>query len=412
MSTPLWSPKQQSYIRHSSAFINLAHGAVRAGKTHSALIAFTKFCVEGPPGRLAIFGKTERTIRENVIYPLMDGLPNGSVKHVQGSGEVFILGRACRLFGASDARAVDKVQGSTLSGGYMNELTLYPEELFNMAISRSLTVEGAKWFADCNPASAYHWLREKFILGEHPKQYFKSWWFQIEDNPILPIKNVEMLKALYGGPGTLFYRRYIDGEWVAAMGAIYPMFNRETHVVRELPAAYDRLLCGVDYGTTNPTVFVLIGRSKGVWYVIKEWRHDSLKSGKTYTDVDYSLAMREFLRAGAGYWQPETIEVDPSAASLKTQLIRDRVGRVVDADHDVDMGISRVQGALAQKQLLVHESCEDLIREMANYVWDERATERGVDAPVKRNDHGPDALRYACMRAFGPQPRRSLRVVV
>jgi PBSX family phage terminase large subunit len=406
-----WSPKQQSFIKHSNAFINLAHGAVRSGKTHSNLIRFTAFCRNGPPGRLGIFGKTERTVKENVILPLISGLPPGAVKHTQGMGEVTIMGRSCRIFTANDARAVEKVQGSTLAGGYMNESTLYPEELFNMAISRSLTIENAKWFLDCNPDSPYHWLYEKFIQANHPSSYFKDWPFRITDNPILPAANVEMLKALYGGPGTLFYRRYIDGEWVMAEGAIYDMLDITpggAHVVKELPPTYERVIIGVDYGTSNPTVFLALGKYQGLWYVFSEHRYDA--SGQSQrTDWEHSQAFMHWVD-GLGY-RHSTIEVDPSAASFKLQLRKDGVKAVRDANNDVLDGIRSVASALTTGTLKIHESCQSLLTEMSTYAWDSKKQEVGEDAPLKVNDHGCDALRYAGQRAFGRRAQGGLRVV-
>ncbi len=411
MAVVNWSSKQQSYIKHSNAFINLAHGATRAGKTHSSLIRFVKFCGEGPAGRLGIFGKTERTIRENVIYPLIEGLPKGSVRHVQGAGEVHIFGRTCRLFGASNIGAVEKVQGATLAGGYMNEVTLYPEDLVNMGVSRSLSIRGAQWFWDCNPDSPYHWMYQRFVTGGLDPSYFKAWHFQMQDNPILPPENVEMLKALYGGEGTLFYRRFIDGEWVIAEGAVYDMFDSRVHVVSRLPEAksFERYVVGVDYGTANATVFLLLGKAEGKWYVLREWRHDSRRAGSQKTDADYSLALIGWLN-NLGV-VPSSIEVDPSAASFKVQLRRDGVRKVYDAENEVSDGIRLVSSVLSNGRLFIHESCKELIKEMANYRWDEKAVERGDEKPVKDADHGPDALRYACQRIFGKQPQRALRLV-
>jgi PBSX family phage terminase large subunit len=408
---PNWSPKQQSFIKHSNAFINLAHGATRAGKTHSSLIRFVKFCGEGPPGRLGIFGKTERTIEENVIIPLRQGLPNRAVQHVKGSGMVYIFGRACRLFGAHNIGAVEKVQGATLSGGYMNEATLYDEDLFNMAISRSLSVPNAKWFADCNPDSPYHWMYQRFVEGELPSEYFKAWHFKISDNPILPPENVAMLGQLYGGPGTLFYRRFIDGEWVMAIGAIYDMLDITpggAHVVREVPEAklFERVVVGVDYGTANDTVFLAAGKSGGVWTVFSEDRYSSTKAGRQRSDTEHSAAFGRWLERLAV--SPSSIEVDPSAASFKVQLRQDGHRRIRGADHDVIDGIRTVQTGLTSGTLKIHVSCEDLIKEMSTYAWDEAAGERGKEQPIKANDHGPDALRYLCMRVLN---RPALRVV-
>ena len=40
---------------------------------------------------------------------------------------------------------------------------------------------------------------------------------------------------------------------------------------------------------------------------------------------------------------------------------------------------------------------EKTYRELEGYAWDPKASERGLDAPLKEDDHGPDALRYAVM---------------
>jgi hypothetical protein len=192
-ATPL-SLKQQSLIAHSTAYINIADGAVRAGKTHGNLIRFAEYCENGPPGDLGVFGKTERTIKRNVVYPLTELMPRGTVKHVEGAGELFVGKRRCFLIGANNIAALDRVQGLTLAGGYMNEVTLYPGEVFDMAISRTATIRGSQWFGDCNPDSPYHWLMQKYLAAGHPRRYLKRWRFKLEDNPILPPENVEMLK--------------------------------------------------------------------------------------------------------------------------------------------------------------------------------------------------------------------------
>ena len=396
-----WSPKQASFIAHSTAFLNLADGAVRSGKTHAALARLAEYCLKGPPGDLGVFGKTERTVRRNVVYPLQDLLP-GATKHVQGSGELYIFGRRCHVIGANDARSEEKVRGLTLAGGYFNELTLYPKEVFDQAIARSLSIEGAKWFGDMNPDSPYHWAMTDYLSAGHPKTYLKRWRFRLPDNPVLPPENVEMLKALYG-PGTLFYRRNIDGEWVMAEGAIYDQLDIRpggAHVVREIPGRFERVVVGIDYGTSNPTVFLAAGKVGRVWTVFSEYRYDSSASeGKQRTDEQHSTAYRNWL-AGLDV-VPSSVEIDPSAASFKAQLRKDNVRKLRDADHAVLDGIRVVSTALTSGTLKIHESCEGLLREMSTYAWDAKAQERGEDKPLKTADHGPDALRYLAMRALG-----------
>jgi PBSX family phage terminase large subunit len=401
-----WSRKQQSFIAHSDAFLNVADGAVRSGKTHANLVAFARYCIEGPAGDLGVFGRTERTVKRNVVYPLIQGLPKGAVRYVQGSGELFVFGRRCWIFGANDARAEEKVQGSTLAGGYGNEVPLYPEGFLDMALSRSMTVKGARWFLDGNPEGPFHWFYLNYLTAGHPKTYLKRWRFRLDDNPILPPGNVEMLKALYG-PGTLFYRRNIDGEWVMAEGVIYAMLDLTpgaAHVVTEVPDRFERVVVGVDYGTSNDTVFLAAGKAGRIWTVFSEERYSA--NGKPRADNEHSQAYRDWVARLVV--APSSVEVDPSAASFKVQLRQDGVRGVRDADHDVKDGIRTVMTALTNGTLKIHESCEGLLSEMSTYAWDPKAQERGEDKPIKANDHGPDALRYLLMRVLS---RPALTVV-
>ena len=45
--------------------------------------------------------------------------------------------------------------------------------------------------------------------------------------------------------------------------------------------------------------------------------------------------------------------------------------------------------------LKVSDRCHGLITEIPGYAWSPKATEKGLDAPIKANDHSCDALRYA-----------------
>ena len=87
--------------------------------------------------------------------------------------------------------------------------------------------------------------------------------------------------------------------------------------------------------------------------------------------------------------------VDPAAASFSLQLYTDGFPNVAKAKNDVLGGISTLASLLDNDQLVVASSCENLIRELPAYRWDEKAAARGVDKPVKEDDHYTDALRYA-----------------
>jgi PBSX family phage terminase large subunit len=331
----------------------------------------------------------------------------GVIRYVGGSGELYIFGRKCWVIGVNDVRAEEKVRGMTLAGGYMNEVTLYPQGVFDQALARSISIPGAKFFADCNPDSPYHWLNTEYLQADHPKEYLKRWRFKLTDNPILPPGNVEMLKALYG-PGTLFYRRNIDGEWVMAEGAIYDMFDPAVHVISEWPSGFDKVVVGADYGTATVTSFLMIGRSTddGTWIAFREYYYDARKANRQKTDAEFSYDFAAFLKGHTypdpyGRIHPTSIELDPSAASFRLQLRRDGITRVRLADNEVLDGIRIVSTALTDGSYKIHEVCENLPKEKVSYVWDENAVEKGEDKPLKVFDHLQDTERYALVRAIG-----------
>jgi PBSX family phage terminase large subunit len=410
------SAKQQSFLAHSDAFLSIADGAVRSGKTHSALHRLSELAITGPPGDFIISGKTERTVKRNVVQPLMEMHSKKAVRFVQGSGELHLFGRRMWLVGANDIRAEEKVRGLTAAGGYMNEVTLHPKDMVAQIIDR-LSVPGAQLLGDTNPDSPYHWLYTDYLNADPPlpKRDLKRWRFRLDDNPVLDEEYKERLNRMHA-PGSLWHRRMVEGEWVIAEGAIYDMFDPSAHVVSwtdvwgrpEVPP-FEKVLVGVDYGTANATVFLVVGKRGNRWYVASEWRWDSRKRQRQMTDREYAVELIRFLEAGGV--TPAAIEIDPSAASFKAELRAQGVRKVYDADNEVLDGIRRVAQGLTTGTLYIHESCEGLIAEMANYRWDEKAQERGEDKPVKDADHGPDALRYAVARILGPQPRRALRVV-
>lgn len=394
------SLRQQSFIEHSDAFISIADGAVRSGKTHASMIRFAKMCGQGPPGDFAVFGKTERTVKRNVVYPLKEGLPKGSVEFIQGSGELYVFGRRCWVIGANDVRAEEKARGLTLAGSYLNEVTLYPENIWQTIIDRH-SVDGAQILGDCNPDSPYHWLHKDYLAANKPQEFISRWRFRLDDNPILGETYKRNLEIAHP-PGTLWHKRMVLGEWVVAEGAIYEQWDERTHVVDRMPGIPEKVIIAIDYGTQNATVFLALGLVRGVWYVFAEYYYSGRTTGRQKTDAEYSLDLASFI-AGTGYF-PQSVEIDPSAASFKAQLRRDGMTNLRDADNSVVDGIRTVSTALSGGRLKVLKQCEGLREEFPSYAWDEKSGKKGKEQPLKGEgvkDHALDALRYGCMRAIG-----------
>lgn len=391
------TPKQiRSVVESVDARIGLWHGAVRSGKTVASLASFLHGIATAPSsGLILACGRTLPTIERNLIEPLQDPLLFGmfarQVHHVRGSSIATILGRTVHLIGAPNVLAEGKLRGLTAYLIAIDEATLIPEEFVVQAMAR-MSVPGSRMILTTNPAGPRHWLRQKYMLRAADSDLrLRQWHFKLDDNTKLEPGIISDIKAAMTG---VFYQRNVLGRWVQAEGAIYQSFDEARHVVRgALPAIQWLPACGVDVGSTNPFHAVMLGVTQDRRLIVtREWRHDSRATGRIMTNVEYSVALRKWLPPD----QPDWIVVDPSAADFRATLARHgETKRVMAGDNAVIDGIQLVSSLFATNRLVVHESCKELLDEIPGYVWDEKAAERGEDQPVKRDDHGLDALRYA-----------------
>lgn len=400
LALPL-SPKQVDFVANSTARINIASGAVRSGKTIASLLKWLMICADPPPGgELVIAAKTAQTAARNLFAPLASpeifGPIAAHVHYTMGAPTATILGRRVHVIGANDARSESKIRGMTVAACLMDEATLLPREFFNQMLAR-MSVPNATLVATTNADSSGHWLRKEFLLNGNID--LRQWHFSLDDNPYLPQAYKDALKAEYG-PGSLFYKRFVDGLWILAEGAIYDMWDPDRHVVDEMPPMWRWINLGVDYGTTNTFAALLLGVMGDDLYLASEWRYDSREERRSLTDVEYSARLKVWLAnlrpSGADRMgvTPEMVSVDPSAASFMQQLYRDGWSPT-PADNSVLDGIRLFSSLLTTGRLKVHRSCQGLIDEIPGYSWDPAKALRGIDAPIKVDDHSCDAGRYA-----------------
>lgn len=109
------------------------------------------------------------------------------------------------------------------------------------------------------------------------------------------------------------------------------------------------------------------------------------------TDSEYADDLERWL----GGIKPVKIIIDPSAASFIAEL-KKRGYAIKKAKNDVLDGIRFVASLLNQGKIAISDQCSNTIKEFGSYIWDQKASERGEDKPVKLHDHAMDALRYFC----------------
>lgn len=389
-----FSPKAIDFLKNADARLNILDGSVRSSKTVNCSVKWLEFMASGPKGDLALFGKTAATLQRNVLNDIFDIVGPSNYKWVnRQQGELKLLGRRCFCFGANNEDAESKIRGATFAGALCDEVSLYPQSVFNQLMAR-MSVKGAQCFCNTNPDSPYHWFYTDYIMNDAIKNK-KRWHFNMEDNLSLDAEYVESLKQMYTG---VWYDRMIEGLWVAAEGSIYDMFDVNKHVINAQSVLANakihprscRWMVACDYGTSTVMSWGLyVKLPSGIVYKMREFYYDAQVIKTQKTDSEFGRMFQEWL----GNIYPETVYVDPSAASWKQELMS-RGFRVLNANNDVLNGIRHVSSRLAMSTYFIDESCEHTIKEYQSYVWDPSAQVHGIDKPLKEHDHTCDTDRY------------------
>ena len=388
------SPAQLQFLLLSQKQINLAHGSVRSGKTIGTLERFGHAVQKCPDDRIWMIGVTCGSVFDNCVKPFMDYLYPGYCSWNGGNHILNFAGKNIQIIGAKDAGSVKHIHGKTMALVYADEMTLFPDNFLQMLFSR-LSLEHSMLIGTMNPSTPLHYMKSEIMDNPKMADHIYTQHFCVKDNPFLPPSYIKMLESMYSG---LWYRRYVLGEWVMAEGAIYDSFDLKDHVVPRAPQAAHQYFCGVDVGFANPFAAVVCGHNKEYsphTWVEKELYWDPKETYRQKTIAEYADDLKKFIEP----YGIREVYVDPSALAFKNELTFRGI-TALDGDNDVQNGISLVSKFFSERELLVCECCRNLIREIVGYSWDPKKVEKGEDAPIKKNDHVVDALRYAIYTKF------------
>lgn len=369
----------------------IADGSVRSGKTVSMSISFVFWAMATfTDCNFALCGKTVRSCRRNVIKPLINMLKHRYDIKDKRSENLLTISKDGKsntfyIFGGKDESSQDLIQGVTLAGVLLDEVALMPRSFVEQALARC-SIEGARFWFNCNPDNPNHWFYREWVL-KAPEKHALRLKFLMDDNLSLSDKVKQRYYSLYQGT---FYRRFILGEWVIAEGLVYQDYN--DHIKDKLWDSNPDELVGrwyisMDYGTINPC-------SMGLWCVtdneairVDEYYYNSRKEGYQRTDEEHYAELEKL----AGDRYIERVIIDPSAASFKATIKKHGKFFVKSAKNDVINGIRTTSQMLTDGRIKIGVKCKASQEEFGMYRWDDKAE---VDKVVKENDHAMDDIRY------------------
>lgn len=241
--------KQQEYLQNCSHRWNVKTGATGSGKSFVdyAVVIPKRILAARGEGLLVLMGNTRGTLERNILSPMRDLWGADLVGQIRSDNTVQLFGRKCYALGADNKKHVARIQGATFEYVYGDEVPTWSEDVFAMLKSR-LRCEHSHFDGTGNPDNPQHWFKK--FLDSSADIYQQS--YTIDDG-CLPPAVVQQLKQEYAG--TVYYSRFILGQWAAANGVIYRTFadSMASHDGRFLwPTDKElrpwRVQLGVDFG--------------------------------------------------------------------------------------------------------------------------------------------------------------------
>lgn len=404
----LASEKQLEYWKNANHRWGIKTGATRSGKTYMDyfLIPRRLLAVKGKEGLSVILGNTRETIRRNIIIPMQTIYGVKRVGNIRADNSCMMFGEQVFCLGADNANHVDRLRGSSIKYCYGDEVTTWNAEVFDMLKSR-LDKPYSVFDGTCNPDNPRHWF--KAFLDSDADIYQQA--YSLDDNPFLDAAFVENLKKEYAG--TVYYNRYILGQWAAAEGVIYKAFadNPQRYIIADELTDQDNAqhieirnaVIGVDFGGgTSAHAFCCVGFTAGYrqMIILDEYREqDALTPDKLASDFC------DFVQNCKRRWNVTDCYCDSAEQTLinglRTAAARERIGINIGnaLKKPINDRIRCLCLLMGADRFKVAAHCRNTIDAIRSAVWDSRKMTEDVRLDDgKMNIDSLDSMEYAYER--------------
>ena len=381
------NPKQELFHR-STARYRAFIGGIRSGKTYAGAWETLLELIKHPGLKALVVSPTYPILNESTLTTLEAIIPEQLLieKHEQKHKWKLSNGSEILYRSADDP---DSIRGMEAGWLWADELArVRTDEAWKRGIGR-LSQRGMPCRAIITTTPrGMTWLYDEFVSNATPEHFLIG--ARTDDNRgNLPGGFIENLERQYSGA---FLQQELYGQFVGFEGLVYPDFS-PSHILEVLPTRFPRVIAGVDFGMTNPTVVLPIGLDiDGRAYVLDEL----YQCNHTINDL-----MPQIQQMKARY-NISAFYADPSSNDL-IEIMRRAGINAVAANNDILAGLMEVQSRLKKQadgrpRLFVSKRCMNTLEEFGQYRYaDNRSTTNPNERPMKLFDHSMDALRYALM---------------
>lgn len=424
-----FSQKHIDYMRHCrDCTINVAEGAVRAGKTVDNAFAFA-YELDRSPDRIHLAtGSTIANAKLNIGVCNGFGLEGifrgrchwGKYKDNEALFVQTPRGERIVIFaGGSKADSFKKIRGNSYGMWIATEINLHHNNTIQEAFNRQLAAARRKVFWDLNPDHPKADIYTKYIdlyasksaAGDFPAGYNYAH-FTIRDNVTISPERLREIESQYE-PGSIWYRRDILGQRCIADGLIFTSFAsaagsaNNPFLAATLPPMM-RVVIGVDFGGTGSAhAFVATGITPGyrAVYGLESQLHPAVgtdpdKLGELFCDFCL-LVYQKYGMISAVY--PDSAE-QVLIRGLQTSLCRRGLNWIASrianaAKTPTNERINLSARLIAQRRFFYTKNAQTLADALASCVWDPKKVTENVRLDDGTSDIDTlDAFEYTIER--------------
>lgn len=305
----------------------------------------------------------------------------------------------------------DKFQGTSLDYVWFDEEP--PEDIYKECRMRVLDRCG-EIYGTMTPLKGLTWVYDTIYLNEGNDEEVWCEFMEWADNPYLSPSEIKSLTASLS-ESELEARRY--GKFINSGGQVYSEFDESINVIEPFNVPqewYDNI--SIDPGLNNPLSahWYAVDYDNNI-YVIAE-HYETKQTVEYHAKKIKEICQRLNWQTASNSMYSALID---SAANQRTlsspknvcELFYDN-GILVNpkVNKDLYSGINRVKSYLKNadgiSKLFIFKNCTNMIREIKGYFWGNN------DAPIKKDDHAMDELRYYIMSRPENQPPQKQKTLV
>lgn len=284
-----------------------------------------------------------------------------------------------------------------------------PEAIYDENMQRLVDTAG-HWWMTMTPVEGMTWVFEE-IYEPGLSDSLGSGIFVIEVdttmNPYIDHESREILLQALTAEEKL---ARTQGKFIGRGGVIYPMFNRNLHVIDPVvPDKNELWVAGMDHGFNNPTCWLWASISRDGRIVVFDEHYQAGMIVREHARIVH--ARNALYSRVPNYYVGDPSIRNKEAVTGSSVLIEyDELGiPIILGNNDVMAGINRVarlltgiqdQDGVAVPSLYFTENCPNAIKEMVRLRWatwankKEEKKKNKKEEQHKKDDHAADTVRY------------------